>query len=345
MDQRNRYLMAKLFPDIAGQLAANITSPTVIADIDDALAEIDQQREELVSLRKWALRRHQDVKPANILASPSLLPIGAEGGHETVASLIARYKDDPSSPLHKLQFRTRLHYERLMQRVTKEIGGEAIGTLTKERLIEAHAAWAAPGTVSMANSLIVMLRILATYGASDSNNRACRELKMNLQDLRFERPEQQSQSLTKEQADLIIAKAHEMGHHSIAFAQAFQTDCGLRQKDVIGDWVPFGEAIESNISDGELKWVSGLLWSEIDSKLMLRHPPSNGGKLIELDLNDYPRVIKELRRNAGLLVLPRKGPVIVQEAKQLPWRPNEFRRFWRKVANEVGIPKDVKNGA
>jgi len=324
---------------------ANIASSTIVSEIDAALSALDQQREDLIELRKMAIRRHGEPISANTVTYPQTSSIAAEGGTETVASLIARYQEVPESSFHQLQFRTRVHYGHLMRRLEKDIGGEAIGALTTERLNKAHADWAAPGTVSMANSLIVMLRILATYGASDSNNRACRELKMNLQDVRFERPEQQSQALTDEQADLIISKAHEMGHHSIAFAQAFRTDCGLKQKDVIGDWVPFGEAVESNVSDGNLRWVSGLLWSEIDSKLILRHRLSNRGKLIELDLTNYPRVIKEIRRNAGLTAARKQGPVIVQEGKEVPWRPNEFRRFWRKIAVAAGIPKEVKNGA
>jgi hypothetical protein len=38
-----------------------------------------------------------------------------------------------------------------------------------------------------------------------------------------------------------------MGWHSIALAQAIQFDCALRQKDVIGEWVPESEPGEPKL--------------------------------------------------------------------------------------------------
>jgi hypothetical protein len=35
---------------------------------------------------------------------------------------------------------------------------------------------------------------------------------------------------------------------------------------------------------------------------------------------------------------PSKGPVIVSEFNNLPWKAIEFRRWWRKVADAAGLP-------
>lgn len=41
--------------------------------------------------------------------------------------------------------------------------------------------------------------------------------------------------------------------------------------------------------------------------------------------------------------LPKQGPIIVSEFDKLPWRPPEFRRWRRMVADVAGVPKDDKN--
>jgi CO/xanthine dehydrogenase Mo-binding subunit len=40
--------------------------------------------------------------------------------------------------------------------------------------------------------------------------------------------------------------------------------------------------------------------------------------------------------------LPKSGPVIL-DGGTLPWTVHSFRRVWREIADEVGVPKDVKN--
>jgi hypothetical protein len=153
------------------------------------------------------------------------------------------------------------------------------------------------------------------------------------------------QRLTAEHAQKIINIAHEKGLDSIALAQAFQFDCiTLRQKDVIGEWVPVtepGPADLSNLHDGTSKWTRGLRWEEIDSNLVLRHTPIHGVKEIVIDLrNNAPTVMAEFKRIGDL---PKSGPIIVYERSRLPYRTFQFRQTWRQLADAAGIPKNVKN--
>lgn len=87
--------------------------------------------------------------------------------------------------------------------------------------------------------------------------------------LRFEIPKARTERMTPEQARDICVKAHEMGRPSIALAQAFQFDVGLTQKDVIGEWVPLSEAAESEVIDGDRKWIRGLRWETINDDFLL----------------------------------------------------------------------------
>jgi hypothetical protein len=153
--------------------------------------------------------------------------------------------------------------------------------------------------------------------------------------------------VSAEQAAAICAEAHRQGKHSIALAQAFQFDCKLRQKDVIGEWVPLAEPGSSDVMrdikpSGKEKWLAGLRWSQINDNLILTHNANLNGKEIVIDLKRAPMVLDELRRHYD--PRPRSAtPMIVCETTGVPWVTNEFRRFWRKIALACGIPDDVNN--
>ena len=128
---------------------------------------------------------------------------------------------------------------------------------------------------------------------------------------------------------------------SIALAQAFQFDGTMRQKDIVGEWVPMDEPgpLSDTISGNE-KWVRGIRFEEIDQNLILRHVTSKRQKAIEVNLRLAPMVMDELHR---LSYLPSAGPVIVREYDGKPWRSGEFCRQWRKVARAAGVPDAVFN--
>jgi hypothetical protein len=184
-----------------------------------------------------------------------------------------------------------------------------------------------------------MVRGLANFGLETLEHPDCERLCVVLHNLRFKVEKPRTERLTEEQAIAIRAKAHQMGRASIALAQAFQFDCKLTQKDVIGEWVPLAEEETGHAIHEDKKWIRGLRWEEI-SELMLRHTASNGGVVLEFDLRRAPMVMEELRL---LKVMPPKGPVIICEFTGVPWQAPEFRRWWRKIADACGVPKNVKN--
>jgi hypothetical protein len=77
-------------------------------------------------------------------------------------------------------------------------------------------------------------------------------------------------------------------------------------------------------------------WSDIDAKLVLRHPTSE--KPVNLRL--APMVMEELNR---LTKLPTNGPMIGSEAMKQPYGSHAFRRQWRILANAMGVPSSVYN--
>src|SRR5262249_21279997 len=147
------------------------------------------------------------------------------------------------------------------------------------------------------------------------------------------------------------AEAHRIGRPSLALAQALQFDLVLRQKDVIGEWVPIDEPGMSDVSrsfDGRRwKWLWGVRWSEVTEegdKVILRHTTSKRLKDIEVDLTKAEMVLEELERMFGPdLTLPAAGPIVINEETGLPYAAQTYRDDWRMVANAVGIPRDVWN--
>jgi hypothetical protein len=125
----------------------------------------------------------------------------------------------------------------------------------------------------------------------------------------------------------------------MAMAQAFQFELMLRQKDVIGEYVPLHEPGISAVVGPKGKWIMGLRWEEIDARMILRHTTSKRGKDIEVNLRLAPMVLEELALFSEVPIdkltradLPASGPVIECELTAYPWSTSEFRRKWRILA-------------
>jgi len=283
-------------------------------------------------------RRLQDEM---LIWSRGGMPVHEQTFKGTLGDLIWAYQNDKDSNFHKLRIRTRQNHNSLMVRMRNEYGDVRLEDI-KARLLKAwHEKWAEGGKVAMAREFMGQLRTLCTFGFTMLEDE-CGRLRSVLGAMRFQMAKPRKERMTADQAVAIRAAAHACGLHSIALAQALQFDLMLRQKDVIGEWVPMGEPGTSDVIDAELgnKWLWGLRWSEIDENLILRHTTSKRDKELEVDLRLAPMVMEELGR---LGTLPRTGPVIVAEGPEQPWCTVEFRRYWRKVADYAGMPQSLKN--
>jgi hypothetical protein len=258
----------------------------------------------------------------------------------SLASLIACYRDDKDSSYRKLRYRTRQNYDTLLKRITRDHGLERLPEINARMVLRWHDEWSRDGHIAMGHAMVGMLRTLLSFGATILELPDCERLCVVLHRQRFTMAPPRKERMTAEQAIAVRAAAHKAFLHSIALAQAFQFELMLRQKDVIGEWVPQSEPGTTDVFAGNDKWLRGLRWSEIDDALVLRHTTSKKQKDIEVDLRLAPMVVEELER---LEEIPREGPVIVSEATGIPWTNYEFRRQWRKVARLAGVPDHVFN--
>ena len=314
------------------------TANKVRAAVLQELADVDAMRERAAQRHGVALER----------AEPSAARPKKEKTQSdirTVADVIECYRKDENSPLLRLRYGVRANYERRLDRIVKNCGHEKLADVKKADIERWYDGWSKGGMKkAMGHAHMTILRIVIGHGAKVLEDRECMRLFVILRGMTYKKSannqgDQVDDKLTNEQIVAVIAKALRTGRESIALALALQFDCGLPQKDVIGEWVPGSEPGVSDIMlpDGQ-KWLRGIRWSEIDDNRVLRHTLSQTGKPVELDLNKYPVVKAQLDR---LSARPMGGPLIIDEDTGKPFQAHKFRRLWRTMATYIGIATSV----
>jgi hypothetical protein len=271
----------------------------------------------------------------------------------TLRELIDLYQTDTDSTYHKKRYAVRVNHDMLLKRIVGKHGTEKIGDIKARLLLAWHKEWSHDGKkIAIAHAFIGHLRTLFGFGATILEDPDCERLCAVLHKMRFPMPKPRTERLTADQAIAHMAAAHRRGWNYMALAQALQFELMLRQKDVIGEWVPLAEpGISDTIrEDKGIKWITGLRWEEIDPGFILRHTTSKRGKDLELDLKLAPLVLEQLADLAEVPLaelardhLPASGPVILCEVTGYPYLTVEFRRKWRMVANLAGLPKTVRS--
>jgi hypothetical protein len=271
----------------------------------------------------------------------------------TLQALIQCYMTDPDSTFHKRRYHTRENTRSTLLRIVKRWGEQPLAKagddpgINARLLLAWHKEWSDGGAkVSAGHGLISILRTVFAFGATILEDPECERLCGVLHKMRFPMGKPRTEFLVAEQVEIIRKTAHGFGYHSIALANAMQFDLILRQKDVIGEWVPIDEPGLSDVTWERWKWLRGIRWSEIDDDLILRHTTSKKNKFLEVDLKLAPMVMEELMWNIETYhdgVRPSQGPVVICEATLKPWLASEFRRKWRLIADAAKIPKSVRN--
>lgn len=263
------------------------------------------------------------------------------GGAMTIAKLVRLYRTDPRSPYRNLKPKVRANYDSVHNRLCDEIGSMSLDEINADFLKQYHKKWTGDGRIALGHSMVTKLRLLASFGVTTLNDEACTRLSVIMNRLEFPVPTAREKvGLTLDQVNAVREKAHWIQRPSIALAQALQYEFALAQRIVIGEWVSVLEPGDSDIISNELKWLTGLRWDDVGDDMILR--ATIEGKEVGLDFKQTKMVLEELQKiYSG--VLPKKGPIIINEHNGLPYTGIEYRRQWRRIADYAGIPKDIRN--
>jgi hypothetical protein len=299
---------------------------TVLLDdqtTDGGLARAEQCRLHHGELLQW-------------LAEGDFRPLRFTG---TVSSLFDHYELHPESPFHQVKYNSQRTYLQSITTLRRAVGSRILAKLTGldfkrwyDELAKPAKADQRPMT-NRAHKAMTMLRLALDWGIVLELPQ-CQRLDAIISKMRFRSPSPRTSFLTYAQAKTIIEIAHAGGRHSIALAQALQFDLTLRQKDVIGEWIP------DRTQPSGYRWANGLTWNHISSDLVLRKITTKTGTEVAFDLRLYPLVMQELERIAPER---RVGPLVVSEATGRPYRSARFAKLWRKFATAAGIPASILN--
>lgn len=256
-----------------------------------------------------------------------------------IKQLADAYLTDPDSSFHGLRYVTREGYRRNIERIVADLGDRDIAAITSRDLLRLHAMWVEGGRVSLAHGLATQLRIIVGFGATILEDADCQRLRGLLSGLRFKNAKPRETWITEAQAHAIRDEACRQQFYAVALAQAFQFDCALRQKDVIGEWVPLNDPEPSTIlsPDGKMKWVRGITREEVNADMVLTHKTSKRSKMLTFPLKSCPMVMEEW------FSAPPSGPLIIDPFTDLPYEAWSYRRIWRRIATDAGVPKGVWN--
>jgi hypothetical protein len=174
------------------------------------------------------------------------------------------------------------------------------------------------------------LRVIFGYGKALGIPH-CDRLKSILSELRFRNIAPRRQRMTYAWTLAFMAKADEIGHPEMALAQAIQFELTLRQRDVIGEWLPDGHS---------RRWANGLTWNHIAPDLILEKQTTKTGAHAAFDLKEYPLVRARIEQVPSE---KRIGPVILNPSTGLPYKRRTYAERWREIARLAGIPDDVWN--
>lgn len=284
------------------------------------------------------------ILQAEMLAWAARGGASAPGYDGTIKSLSSLFQVNDDSPFQTMKWNSRANFLQSLEIIERTVGPRQIGSLLGPDFKRWHASWALPKEDGMparpwrAKHTIDAVRQLISYGVT-LGYEDCFRADAILGKIRFKTPPARKSVLTEDHVTAVRAKAHELGYHAIALATALQFSLTMRQKDVIGEWEPT-TSTEGGIRHKDTIWVNGLLWSDIDEKLILRKKHVKTGFEVEHDLKLHPMILEEIER---VPTDKRVGPMIIAETTGEPYKHRTFTQRWRDVADEASIPKNVWN--
>ena len=266
--------------------------------------------------------------------------------YATISYLFDSYRDRPSSPYQQVKWNTRKTYDQVLDMIDESAGKVRLSQLNMDTFYTwfNDARWPeGKGGIEhlrKAVGIIAMMRRVVSFGVAAEIDE-CARLHAILSNMRFPGYRKRTSTMTVEHVEAIVEEAAKQNRLSLALGLALQFECGLRQRDVIGEWEPIEGKPTSHFVIGRRQWVNGLTWDMIGSDWILTKTTTKTGAVVNYDLALAPMA----KRIIELIPLEQRsfGPVIIDETANRPYAEHAYQREWRKIANAAGVPNSVCN--
>ncbi len=257
----------------------------------------------------------------------------------TIGSLCDCYERHPESPMQEVRRSTAGAYGDSLKVLRSTVAARAVRAITPIEVKRMYRNWREPrvvgGTdrVKRAHDAVSMLRAILKFGLA-MGHEECAKLSTGLSAMQFERSGPRGGFMTIAHVKAFIETALARGdlrglYMAIGVATQFETM--LRQKDVIGEW--------SRDETGRESWYGLYRWDNIPGGILrVLTSKSNGKKEVVHDLTRLDLLwplIQQVPQHE------REGAII--KAYGEPIRERSYRKWYREIANQAGIPKDVWN--
>jgi integrase len=269
-------------------------------------------------------------------------PLAYDG---TVRAVLGIYQRHEQSSYHALKPSSRVPYDFYLAAVEGHIGKRQVRDVTGLDVKRWHGVWSSEGEHLAAASMSLAVLEAALRFGKIARLEGCALLLEIIRETRRDLPKPKSRTATLSAEDVIAARAaaHRAGRPSRALAYAMVYESVLRLWDVIGQWVPIDGSGISDVIDAERgkKWF-GLQWEDIGEDMVVRYVPSktSGSTGVEIvyPLAKAPMVLEEF---AHWPADRRKGPMIIEEGRGLPYDNVEFSKRWNADARLAGIKPGI----
>ena len=272
----------------------------------------------------------------------------------TVGALARRFQIDEESPVKGWKWNTRRSQLHTVGIIEKAFGLRALSALGLKDFRNWYNAAKQPKKPGMperidrACKIMKMIREMLRYGiAAELAHDHCTRLLTILTATEFKGPKRRRSKLDLGHVEAFIPKALAAGRMSLALGTALQFESGMRQKDVIGEWLPVpageepsGIILRGRRGKGWRRWGNGLTWADLGRDLVISKETTKTGALVSHDLKEFPLVMSLL---AQIPAEQRIGPLISDETAGRPYAEFAYARDWRVIAREAGIPDHVWN--
>jgi hypothetical protein len=273
----------------------------------------------------------------------------------TMGSAIAIFRGHTISTFNSVAANTRRTYGESLKVIEGTVAARVNRNVTLVDVRRWYREWRKPASagaeerIDRAHDAVQMVRAVWRFCAGlGAPFRDCKEALERLGKARFENGSGRDTEMTSAQAFAFVRTALELGARGVqpaermlamAIGVAAQFEMALRQRDIIGKWVP--AMLDTPHAEYDHKgemWVGAFRWDNIPGwKFRLR--TSKRGAPSGFALTDYPILFPLLER----VPHAQRLGAIVKGEHGLPVRERSYRNWYRQVARAAGIPDEVWN--